>query len=211
LACQSLRAGECSLALAGGVGVLLLPEVFVNFSKAGMLAPDGRCKFGDAAADGYVRGEGCGVIVLKPLAAARAAGDPVLAVIRSSAVNQDGRSSGLTVPNGPAQQALIRRALELASVGPNEIGYIEAHGTGTALGDPIELQALGGVFGPGRAAPLPVGSVKSNVGHLEAAAGMAGLIKLVLALRRGQIPPACMSPGRPRASIDRVELRIPSG
>ncbi len=212
LACQSLRAGECSLALAGGVGVLLLPEVFVNFSKAGMLAPDGRCKFGDAAADGYVRGEGCGVIVLKPLAAARAAGDPVLAVIRSSAVNQDGRSSGLTVPNGPAQQALIRRALELASVGPNEIGYIEAHGTGTALGDPIELQALGGVFGPGRAAPLPVGSVKSNVGHLEAAAGMAGLIKLVLALRRGQIPPS-LHVARPTPRVDwtALNLRIPSG
>lgn len=210
LACQSLRAGECAMALAGGVGVLLLPEVYVNFCKAGMLAVDGRCKFGDAAADGYVRGEGCGVVALKPLSAARQAGDPILAVIRSSAVNQDGRSSGLTVPNGPAQQALIRRAIEQAGIAPDRIGYVEAHGTGTSLGDPIELQALGNVFGPGRMSPLLVGSVKSNVGHLEAAAGMAGLIKLVLALRRGQIPPSLhITQPTPHVNWAELKLEIP--
>jgi len=186
-ACQSLRAGECDFALAGGVNLLLDPELSINFSKAHMLAPDGRCKTFDAKADGYVRGEGAGMVVLKRLRDAVAAGDRVLAVIRGSAVNQDGPSGGLTVPNGPAQRDVIRRALYAAGVKPEEIDYVEAHGTGTALGDPIEMGALGAVFA-GRAAPLWVGSVKTNIGHLEASAGIAGLMKVVLALRHELIP-----------------------
>jgi acyl transferase domain-containing protein/SAM-dependent methyltransferase/acyl carrier protein len=191
LACQSLRAGECRLALAGGVNLILSPEININFSKSRMLSQDGRCKTFDAAADGYGRGEGCGLLVLKRLTDAQAQGDKILAVIRGSAINQDGRSGGLTVPNGSAQQAVIRQALANAGVTPEDVGYIEAHGTGTALGDPIEAHALAAVFGPGRAAdnPLVLGSAKTNLGHLEAAAGVAGVIKAVLALQNQQIPP----------------------
>ncbi len=191
LACQSLRSGECRMALAGGVNLILSPEININFSKSRMMAPDGRCKTFDASADGYVRGEGCGVVALKRLSDARADGDRVLALIRGSAVNQDGRSGGLTVPSGTAQQAVLRQALAAAGVDPLEISYIEAHGTGTSLGDPIEAHALAAVLGPGRAAgnPLVLGSVKTNIGHLEAAAGIAGLIKVVLALQHREIPP----------------------
>ena len=190
LACQSLRAGECDLALAGGVNLLLLAETMVNFSQARMLAADGRCKTFDAAADGYGRGEGCGVVVLRRLSDAIASGGPVLAVVRGSAVNHDGRSNGLTAPNGPAQEEVVRRALAAAGVGPLEVGYVEAHGTGTPLGDPIEVRALGRVLAAGRDRrhPLVVGSVKTNLGHLEAAAGVAGLIKAVLTVQRGEIP-----------------------
>ncbi|MGH7030128.1 MAG: type I polyketide synthase, partial [Stellaceae bacterium] len=187
LAAQALRGGECTLALAGGVNLILAPELTINFSKAHMLAADGRCKSFDAAADGYVRGEGCGIVVLKLLSAAQAAGDRVLAVLRGSAVNQDGKSAGLTAPNGPAQAAVIRAALANAGVAAQRVDYIEAHGTGTALGDPIEMHALKGVFG-GRERPLWVGSVKSNIGHAEAAAGIAGLIKAVLMLRHRAVP-----------------------
>jgi myxalamid-type polyketide synthase MxaC len=191
LACQSLRSGECTLALAGGVNVILSPETNINFSKARMLAADGRCKTFSAAADGYVRGEGCGMVVLKRLADALAAGDPVLAVVRGSAVNHDGPSSGLTVPSGPAQEALLRQALASAGIAAAAVGYVEAHGTGTPLGDPIEAEALARQYGAGRPAgqPLRVGSVKTNLGHLEPAAGIAGLIKTVLALERREIPP----------------------
>ncbi|HEX2244530.1 MAG TPA: type I polyketide synthase, partial [Gammaproteobacteria bacterium] len=189
LAIASLRNGECDLALAGGVNVLLAPELFINFSQARMLSPTGRCKTFDAAADGYVRAEGCGVVVLKRLANALSDGDNVSAVIRGSAINQDGRTSGLTVPNGPAQQGVIRAALENGHVKPAEVSYVEAHGTGTSLGDPIEVGALGAVFGE-RQEPLLVGSVKTNIGHLEAAAGMAGLIKVAQALYYGEIPPS---------------------
>ena len=173
LAGQSLRAGECDVALAGGVNLILSPDSFIRACKNGMLAPDGRCKTFDAAADGYARGEGCGVVVLKRLSAALAAGDRVLAVIRGSAVNQDGRTGGLTVPNGTAQQALIRRALASADVAPHEIAYVEAHGTGTALGDPIEVNALAAALGVGRGPDrrLWLGSAKTNIGHLESAAG----------------------------------------
>jgi acyl transferase domain-containing protein/SAM-dependent methyltransferase len=190
LASQSLRTGECHLALAGGVNLILSPEVNINFSKARMMAPDGRCKTFDARADGYVRGEGCGVVVLKRLTDAVADGDRILAVIRGSAVNQDGRSSGLTVPNGPAQESVIRTALARAGLEPSTIDYVEAHGTGTPLGDPIEAHAVKAVFGPHRdgAPPLLVGSVKTNVGHLESAAGMAGLIKVALGLHHEWIP-----------------------
>lgn len=163
LACQGLRTGDCDLALAGGSNLILAPEMNIIFSKARMMAPDGRCKTFDAAADGYVRGEGCAILVLRRLSDAVADGDRILAVVRGSAVNQDGRSGGLTAPNGPAQEAVIRAALTAAGVAPAAIGYIETHGTGTPLGDPIEVGALGAVFGPGRAArqPLAIGSVKT--------------------------------------------------
>ncbi len=191
LAVQSLRQGECNMAIAGGVNVLASVEVTVALSKGHMLAADGRCKAFDAAADGFVRAEGCGLVVLKGLAQAVADGDNILAVIRGAAINQDGRSNGLTAPNGPSQEAVIRAALADAGVEPHEIGYVETHGTGTSLGDPIEAQALGAALGPGRSPerPLLIGSVKTNIGHLESAAGVAGLIKLVLALQHQEIPP----------------------
>ena len=189
LACQSLRNGESNLALVGGINRILSPEFSINFSQARMLAPDGRCKTFDAAADGYVRGEGCGIIVLKRLSDAVADGDNILAIIRGSAINQDGHTSGLTVPNGPSQQAVIRQALENAGIEPDRVSYIETHGTGTSLGDPIELGAIGAVFADSRQEPLLVGSVKTNIGHLEAAAGIAGLIKVVLQLQHKEIVP----------------------
>ena len=190
LACNSLRAGEIRLALVGGVNLMLLPEVNINFCKANMLAADGRCKTFDAGADGYVRGEGCGIVILKRLDDALADGDRIRAVIRGSAVNQDGRSSGLTAPNGPSQEAVIRAALANAGLLASDVDYVEAHGTGTSLGDPIELHALGAALAKGRPRerPLLVGSVKTNFGHLEAAAGVAGLIKVTLALEHGELP-----------------------
>jgi len=191
LACQSLRHRECDAALAGGVNRLITPEFSINFSKARMLAADGRCKTFDAAADGFARGEGCGVVVLKRLSDALTDEDTILALIRGSAINQDGRSGGLTVPNGPSQQAVIREALNRAGLKPDQISYIEAHGTGTALGDPIEVGALGAVFGNSHTPeqPLYIGSVKTDIGHLEAAAGIAGLIKVVLAMQHETLPP----------------------
>lgn len=190
LACQSLRGGECDLALAGGVNLILLPEPLIERCKARMLSFDGRCKTFDAAADGYVAGEGCGMLVLKRLSDALAGGDRIFALIRGSSVNHDGPSSGLTVPNGPAQQALLRRALANAGIEPAEIGYVEAHGTGTFLGDPIEVNALNAVFGQRRPdRRLAIGSVKTNIGHLESAAGVAGVIKTVLALQHEELPP----------------------
>lgn len=191
LACQSLRLREINLALAGGVSLILAPQNSIAFSRARMMAPDGRCKTFDAQADGYGRGEGCGIVVLKRLSDAVVAQDRILAVIRGSAVNQDGPSGGLTVPNGPAQQAVLRQALQNAGVEPGHVSYVEAHGTGTPLGDPIEVGALAAVYGEGHsnAEPLLIGSVKTNIGHLEAAAGIAGLIKVVLSLQEGQIPP----------------------
>jgi acyl transferase domain-containing protein/acyl-CoA synthetase (AMP-forming)/AMP-acid ligase II/surfactin synthase thioesterase subunit len=191
LACQSLKRGESDLALAGGVNLILSPEGSLYLAQLQALSPDGRCKTFDASADGYGRGEGCGVVVLKRLKDALAAGDNVLAVIRGSAVNHDGATNGLTAPSGRAQQAVVRAALESARVQPSEIGYVEAHGTGTRLGDPIELMALGAVLGEGRSpqAAVQVGSVKTNIGHLEAAAGIVGLIKVVLALGHEAIPP----------------------
>ena len=191
LACQSLRLGESNLALAGGVNTIHSPDSFFAFFKWGMTAPDGRCKTFDESADGFVRSEGCGMVVLKRLSDALSDGDRILALIRGSAVNQDGASSGFTVPNGLAQEAVIRQALRVAGVEPAAVSYVEAHGTGTSLGDPIELESLDAVLGQGRAPdrPLIVGSVKTNLGHLESAAGMAGLIKVVLALQHGEIPP----------------------
>ncbi len=191
LACQSLRTGDCDLALAGGVNLILLPGGTIMTCRARMLAADGRCKTFDAKADGFVRAEGCGVVVLKRLSDALADEDPILALIRGSAVNQDGRSSGITVPNKLAQEAVIREAVTRAGVEPAQVSYVEAHGTGTPLGDPIEVRALAAVLGEGRAAdrPFMIGSVKTNMGHLEAAAGVAGLMKVVLALGHREIPP----------------------
>lgn len=190
LACQALHSGDCRMAIAGGVNLILGPELFVALSHCHMLSPDGRCKTFAASADGFSRGEGCGVVVLKRQADAEADGDRILALIRGSAVNQDGPSSGLTAPNGPAQEAVIRTALVRAGLKPQDIGYVEAHGTGTQLGDPIEMRALGAVFSSHRDPnqPLIVGSVKTNIGHLESAAGVSGLIKLILALCNQQIP-----------------------
>jgi acyl transferase domain-containing protein/acyl-CoA synthetase (AMP-forming)/AMP-acid ligase II/acyl carrier protein len=191
LACQSLRNGECDLALAGGVNLILTPELTITFSQARMMSEDGHCKTFDDAADGYVRSEGCGLVVLKPLSAAQRDGDRVLAVIRGSAVNQDGRSNGLTAPNGPSQEAVIRQALRNAGVTAEQISYVETHGSSTPLGDPIEYDALKAVLMRNRTVDQPcvLGSVKTNIGHLEAAAGIAGLIKTVLSLYHGEIPP----------------------
>ena len=190
LACQSLRQGECDLALAGGVSLMITPELSIALSKWGFLAEDGRCKTFDARANGFVRGEGCGAVVLKRLGDALADGDPVLALIRGTAVNQDGRTNVLTAPSGLAQQAVVREALDNGALQPGDISYIEAHGTGTALGDPIELEALAAVIGERAASQrVMLGSVKTNIGHLEAAAGIAGVIKVVLAMQAQAVPP----------------------
>ena len=191
LAVQGLRTGACRAALAGGVNVVLSPKTTMTLSRAKMMAADGRCKAFDARADGFVRAEGCGLVVLKRLADAVADGDRVLAVIRGSAVNQDGRSNGLTAPNGPSQVSVIRAAIADAGVEPADVSYVEAHGTGTSLGDPIEAQALGAALGGERRPDnrLMIGSTKTNFGHLEAAAGIAGLLKVVLSLQHGEIPP----------------------
>jgi acyl transferase domain-containing protein len=214
LACQSLRMGESRIALAAGVNVICAPYATIGMSRSHMMAPDGRCKAFDASADGFVRGEGCGVVVLKRLADALANGDRVLAVIRGSAVNQDGRSSGLTAPNGPSQEAVIRAALANGNVEPAEVSYVETHGTGTSLGDPIEARALGAAYGRGRAAdrPLLIGSVKTNFGHLEAAAGVAGLIKVVLSLQHKRLPPHLhFTTPTPHVAWDDLPVRVVTG
>ncbi|HEY6185241.1 MAG TPA: beta-ketoacyl synthase N-terminal-like domain-containing protein, partial [Terriglobales bacterium] len=187
LACQSLRAGECQMAVAGGVSLILAPEEIISLTKLGMLASDWRCKTFDSRADGFVPGEGCGIVVLKKLSDALADGDTIRAVIRGTAVNQDGRTTVLTAPNGLSQQAVIRNALANAQVAPSDVSYVEAHGTGTALGDPIEVEALSEVLA-GDGAPCFLSSVKTNFGHLEAAAGVSGIIKAALSLEHEQIP-----------------------
>lgn len=212
-ACQSLRNRECDLALAGGVNRILEPATSINFSKARMLSPSGRCRSFDASADGFVRSEGCGMVVLRRLRDAVAQGDRIEAVILGSAVNHDGRSSGLTVPNGMAQQALIRQALQQSRISPAQVDYIETHGTGTALGDPIEVNALGAVFNSGRsvAHPLILGSVKTNIGHTEAAAGIAGLIKTVLALQHQTIPANLhFQTPNPQIAWQELQVKVPT-
>uniref|UniRef100_UPI00389A1B6A type I polyketide synthase n=1 Tax=Mycobacterium sp. HUMS_1102779 TaxID=3383487 RepID=UPI00389A1B6A len=211
LACRSLRDGECSLALAGGVNAILSPALMINFTKANMMAPDGRSKAFDAGADGFVRGEGAGVVVLKPLSRALADNDPIYAVIRGTAVNQDGRTNGLVAPSRQAQEAVLAAAYRRAGLSPGTAQYVETHGTGTLLGDAIEANALGTVLANGRppGSRCLIGSVKTNIGHLEAAAGVAGLIKVALALRHRAIPPSLnfVEPN-PEIPFDSLPLRV---
>ncbi|MBF6317471.1 type I polyketide synthase [Nocardia cyriacigeorgica] len=212
LAVQSLRAGESTMALAGGVNLMLADDVTEMMASSRALSEDGRCKTFDALANGYVRSEGCGVLVLRRLSDAVADGDPVLAVIRGSAVNSDGRSSGLTAPNVSAQKSLLREALRSAGATPADIGYVETHGTGTPLGDPIEVDALIDVVGQPRqdGSRCVLGAVKTNVGHLEAAAGVVGVIKAVLALRRERIPANLhLRTVNPRIDLDGTALMLP--
>ncbi len=209
LACEALRRGEIGCALVGGVNLLLMPQSFVGFARATMLSPHGHCRPFDAAADGYVRSEGGVTLILRPLAAALAGGDPVLGVIRATGINQDGRTNGFSLPNGEAQAALLRRVYDEAGIDPDALCYFEAHGTGTAAGDPIEAGAIGAALGRRRRRRLPIGSVKSNIGHLEPASGLAGLLKLLLAFRRASLPPSlnCTTPN-PRIPFDALNLEV---
>ena len=212
LASQSLKNGECDRAIVGGVNLMLSPELTETFSLAGMMAADGRCKTFDANADGYVRGEGCGVVILKRLDDAIAENDNILGVIKGSAINQDGRSNGLTAPNGLSQQEVIRQALANAGVKPEEISYIESHGTGTSLGDPIEVNSLKAVLrSQNEENTCYLGSVKTNIGHLEAAAGIAGLIKTLLCLQHESIPPNLhFQQLNPHIDLENTAIAIPT-
>ncbi|HLP87798.1 MAG TPA: type I polyketide synthase [Nostocaceae cyanobacterium] len=213
LACQSLRTGESNLCLAAGVNLILAPDSTISSSQTGLLSNQGHCKTFDAEADGYVRGEGCGVVVLKRLSDAVRDGDNILSLIRGSAVNQDGLSNSLTAPNGLAQQALIRQALKNSNIEPSEISYIEAHAVGTAIGDAIEFKALKTVLMEGRAPDQPcgIGSVKPNIGHLEAASGIAALIKVVLSLQHEEIPPHIhLTQLNPYIELEKTPFFIPT-
>lgn len=213
LAVQSLRNRECSMALSGGVNAILTPETTIAFSKARMLSPEGRCRPFDAGANGYVRGEGCGMLVLKRLSDALEQGDPIFAVIRATATNQDGRTSGITAPNAVSQQAVILAALAQAGLQPAQVDYVEAHGTGTPLGDPIEIEALRRVFPRSTAADRPcyVTSVKANVGHMETVSGVAGIIKVALMMQNQKIPPQLhLEALNPRISLAQSRLVIPT-
>jgi acyl transferase domain-containing protein len=211
LACESLWAGECSLALIGGVNMILSPSVTISFAHGMATSSDGRCKAFDAGANGMVRSEGGGLVVLKPLSKALADGDRIYALIRGSAINQDGKTNGITSPSRFAQEAVLRQAYHNASVSPSEVQYVETHGTGTLLGDPIEAQALGSVLGEGRRKdrPCAIGSVKTNLGHLEAAAGIASLIKVALSLKHGMIPPSLhFHEPNPHIPFEKLSLRV---
>jgi acyl transferase domain-containing protein len=213
LACQQLRQRDCHMALAGGVNLLLSPETNIAFARTRVLDPDSRCKTFDATSNGYVRGEGCGVVVLKRLSDAVQAGDKILAVIRGSAVNHNGRSSSLVAPNGLAQQAVIRQALNNGKVDPVQVSYVEVQGTGTALGQPIEVGALEAVYGKERSpqSPLMLGSVKTNIGHTEGASGIASLIKVILSLQQGEIPPHLhFSQPNPHINWDHLPFKVPT-
>ncbi|MEX1044689.1 MAG: SDR family NAD(P)-dependent oxidoreductase [Chthoniobacterales bacterium] len=212
IACEQLAAGHCPVAMAGGVTVMITPEGFIGFSRASMLSPEGRCKAFDASADGFVRGEGAGMVVLKPLARALADGDPVYAVIRATATNQDGHTNGISLPGQKAQARLVKKACVIAGIDPSDIGYVEAHGTGTAVGDPIEAHALAEALCQERPAghPLVIGSVKTNLGHLETAAGVAGLMKAALVANRGKIPPSLnFKEPSPHIDFEACRLRVP--
>ncbi|MEA3213201.1 MAG: hypothetical protein QOE70_6258 [Chthoniobacter sp.] len=213
LACRSLWSGECSLALAGGANALITPDMFIGASRLAALSPDGRCKAFDSRANGFVRSEGVGMLALKPLSAARANGDQIYALIRGTAVNQDGRTPGLTVPSQAAQEAVLREACRDAGVSPGEVSYVEAHGTGTPVGDPIEATALGTALSGGRpeGGVCLVGSAKTNLGHLEAAAGVAGVIKAALALKHGVIPRNLhFEQPNPHIDFEKLRLRVPT-
>lgn len=212
-ACESLRTGACDMVLAGGVNAILRPEMTIAMSKASMLSPDGRCHSFDAGANGYVRAEGAGMVVLKRLKDAEHDGDIIHAIIRSTASNQDGRTKGISVPNGEAQESLVREAHAFAGISPSDVQYVEAHGTGTPVGDPIEANALGTVLSKGRSPERPclIGSVKSNIGHTESASGIAGLLKVVLALKHQQIPPNLhFNSANPSIDLDALCLRVPT-
>jgi len=212
-ACEAIRGGQVPMALVGGVNLLLAPQNFVGFCAASMLSPRGRCHAFDARADGYVRAEGGAILVLKPLRAALADGDAIHAVVRGTGVNSDGRTNGFSLPNPAAQAALLRAVYGRFGIDPDELDYVEAHGTGTPAGDPIEAAALGEVLGRRRSQPLTIGSVKTNIGHLEAASGMAGLLKAVLAFRAGRVAPSlhCETPN-PAIPFDDLNLQLnPAG
>lgn len=212
LACQGIWNGECVMALAGGVNLMIRPEGTIGFSKASMLAPDGRCKSFDARANGYVRSEGAAIVVLKPLYTAQADGDPIYAIIRGTGVNQDGHTTGIALPSRSAQEAMLRETYQQAGVAPQQVHYIEAHGTGTPVGDPIEATALGNVFGGHRTLgdDCVIGSVKGNIGHLEAASGVAGLIKAALCLKNRQIPTSLhFETPNPEIPFESLRLRVP--
>jgi acyl transferase domain-containing protein/aryl carrier-like protein len=211
LACRSIWSGESTMAIAGGVNIIIIPEPFIGFGKLAMLSREGRCKAFDATGNGFVRAEGAGVVLLKPLAQALADGDPVYAVIRGTAVNQDGRTNGITVPSEQAQASMLREACTNAGIPSGAIQYIEAHGTGTAVGDPIETNALGEVLCANRpeGSLCVIGSVKTNLGHLEAGAGIAGLIKTALAIKHGLIPPNLhFDTPNPLIDFDKLKLRV---
>ena len=211
LACQSLRTGETALALVGGTNLILTPEVTIAASRMQIMSPDGRCRAFDAGANGFARSEGCGVVILKRLSDALASGDPILAILRGSAVNQDGHTNGIAAPNGTSQQLVIREALRVAGVAASDVTLVEAHGTGTSLGDPIEVEALAEVFGfPADGHSCTLGSAKTNIGHLEGAAGVASLIKAVLSLRHREIPPLVhFQTLNPHITIGRTRLKFP--
>ncbi len=212
LGCEHILAGRCKMAVAGGVTVLISPDGFIGFSQAGMLSPDGRCKAFDASANGFVRSEGAGMVLMKRLSDAVADGDPIYAVIAGSAVNQDGHTNGISLPSTEAQTRLVREACANAGIEPSQIGYIEAHGTGTAVGDPIEAQALSEALCEGRTDEnaLVIGSAKTNLGHLETAAGLVGLVKAALVLKHRLIPPNLhFDTPNPNIDFAGLKLRVP--
>jgi len=212
LACQSLLSDECKVALAGGVNAIVSVLPYLSFSRMGMISPDGACKTFDTRANGFVRGEGVGMIALKRLSAAKSEGNPIYALILASELNQDGRTSGITIPNPESQASLVRQTCKNAGIQPKEIQYVEVHGTGTGVGDPIEATALGNVLGNKRSPKFPclVGSVKTNIGHLEAGAGIASLIKVALMLKHGKIPPNLhFEKPNPRIDFKQLKIRVP--
>src|SRR5215831_7232320 len=210
-ACEHIWAGRGDAALAGGVTVMITPGGFIGFSQASMLSPEGRCAAFDASASGFVRGEGAGMVLLKRLSRAIADGDPIQGVILGTSINQDGHTNGISLPSPEAQARLIQDACKDADVAPADIGFVEAHGTGTAVGDPIEAHALAEALCKDRSAPLPIGSVKTNLGHLETAAGVAGLLKAMLVLQHRQIPASLhFKTPNPRIDLEKLKLRVPT-
>ncbi|MFL6590257.1 MAG: type I polyketide synthase, partial [Chthoniobacterales bacterium] len=210
-ACEHIWAGRGDTALAGGVTVIITPGGFIGFSQASMLSPDGRCAAFDASANGFVRGEGAGMVLLKRLSQAIADGDPIQGVIVGTAVNQDGHTNGISLPSAEAQSRLVQDACKDAGIAPSQIGFVEAHGTGTAVGDPIEAHALAEALCQERSTPLAIGSVKTNVGHLETAAGVAGLVKAMLVLQHREIPGSLhFTAPNPHIDFDKLKLRVPT-